>query len=649
MGRKNILIVDDDPDFRNMFSDILKINGYTPLVTDTGRSALDMVKAEVPSIALIDLKLEDMSGLEVLRELKAYSPGTMCILITGYASQESAIEAVNMGAYSYVTKPFDTEQLLVMIRRAIEKQEADEALRESEEKFRTICASAQDAILMMDNEGNISYWNEAAERIFGYLSEEVLGQDLHMLLAPQSYQEAFRKGFSRFKKIGRGRSDGKILELQAVKKDGTNFPIELSVSAKKLKGNWNATAIIRDITERKQAVETLKREKEKLRVLVEESPLGVSLTDKEGNYKYVNPKFVEMFGYSLEDIPTGRECFYKPYPDPEHGNHVVSTWINDQKKSAIGEARSRSFNATCKDGSQKIIRFISVTLETGDQFIIYEDLTEEKKLQAQLMQSQKMEAMGRISGGIAHDFNNIMTSVIGFSTLALMALKKDDPLRKNVEEIKKSGERAASLTRQLLAFSRKQVLQPRVLDLNKVLIGIDKMLRQLIGEDVVLKRILKTDLRRVKGNPGQMEQVIMNLAINAKDAMPKGGTLTIETADVDLDADYFRGQAVKDDSGPYVMLAVSDTGLGMDDETKSQIFDPFFTTKKKGKGTGLGLSTVYGIVKQSRGYIWTNSEVGRGTTFKVYLPRVEIEAESTQKEHGPEELLHGSGCKSAPL
>jgi two-component system, cell cycle sensor histidine kinase and response regulator CckA len=299
-----------------------------------------------------------------------------------------------------------------------------------------------------------------------------------------------------------------------------------------------------------------------------------------------------------------------------------------------------------KDGTTLNCRIRACSLLSEDpsegQVVTIADISEAKRLETQFLQAQKMEAVGRLAGGVAHDFNNLLTSIMGYAELMLMDLAEDDPFRKYLEQIKGGGQRAALLTRQLMAFSRKQILQPVVLDLNELIRGFVKLLERLIGEDVELKVVLLSGLRQVKADPGQMEQVIMNLVINARDAMPGGGELTIETANADLDVDYTEEHGVSLQPGPYVTLGVSDTGIGMDTETQSLIFEPFFTTKEEGKGTGLGLATVYGIVKQSGGYIYVHSEPGQGTTFKIYLPVVEGETVQVQKEQTASDDLTGS-------
>ncbi len=275
-----------------------------------------------------------------------------------------------------------------------------------------------------------------------------------------------------------------------------------------------------------------------------------------------------------------------------------------------------------------------------------EQRRERKRLETQLVQAQRMEAIGQLAGGVAHDFNNLLTGILGYASLALKRLPEQEPVSEDIRQIQRAGERAADLTRQLLAFSRKQIISPKVIDLNAVVDSARKLLQRLIGEDIELVTTLAPSLNRVKADASQMEQVIMNLAVNSRDAMPNGGKITIETGSVDLDETYAR-QHVGVKPGPYVMLAVSDTGSGMDSVTLGRLFEPFFTTKEKGKGTGLGLATVYGIVNQNGGNIWVYSEVGRGTTFKVYLPRVEQAAEAGAPE--PKRAAPATGSETILL
>ena len=400
-------------------------------------------------------------------------------------------------------------------------------------------------------------------------------------------------------------------------RDGREIPVSMALVARKgADGDVDIFfTVSRDITERKRA----EAERERLTMAIEQAAEMVLVTDVRGDIVYVNPAFESVTGYSRADV-LGRnprmlksgmhdEAFYRALWTAISSGETWHGRMIDRKKDGTLFTQDMSVSPV-RNAAGVITSYVSVK----------RDITRELTLEGQLLQSQKMEGIGRLAGGIAHDFNNLLSVILGYTGLAMDKLREGDPLRDDLLEVSKAGGRAAGLTRQLLAFSRKQVLQPETLDLNRVLTDVEKMLRRIIGEDIDFEKVLTPDLGLVKADPGQIEQVIMNLVINARDAMPEGGKLTIETSNVELDADYsavHTGVA----PGPHVMLAVTDSGVGMDEQTKARIFEPFFTTKEKGKGTGLGLSTVYGIVKQSGGSISFYSEPGTGTTFKVYLPR----------------------------
>ena len=394
----------------------------------------------------------------------------------------------------------------------------------------------------------------------------------------------------------------------------------------------------KEITERKRAEETLRESEEKYRLLVGNATDAIFVAQDEV-IKFPNPRTEELVGYSAEELATIR---FTDLIHPDDRDMV----LDRHRRKLKGESlpTTYSFRIINRAGEElwTQLNTVAITWEGRPATLHFlRDITPQRKLEAQLQQSQKMEAIGTLAGGVAHDFNNLLTTIIGCSDLMMMRIGKDHELRENLEDIRKAGDRAASLTRQLLAFSRRQILEPKVIDLNDVIPDMDKMLRRLIGEDIDLETVLAPGLGRVEADPGQVEQIIMNLAVNARDAMPRGGKLTMETANVDLDEAYARSH-VAVTPGPYVMMAISDSGTGMDEETLSKAFDPFFTTKEAGRGTGLGLSTVYGIVKQSKGNIWAYSEPGKGTTFKIYLPRVEKDAVEKEEVEATAESLTGS-------
>jgi two-component system cell cycle sensor histidine kinase/response regulator CckA len=407
---------------------------------------------------------------------------------------------------------------------------------------------------------------------------------------------------------------------------------------------------IRECKERRarlQAEEALRESEARFRRLAESGIIGVVTADVHGSILDANDAFLKMIGYSREELLSGALRWADLTP-PELAHLNVRSV---EQLEATGVAPPWETETFRKDGSRVPILVGAAMLEHPRSIAFTADLTERRRAEEgraraetalrqseeQLRQAQKMEAVGRLAGGIAHDFNNVLSVILSYSELIMMDLKPSEPLRADVGEISKAARRAAGLTRQLLMFSRQQVVEPRVLDLHEVLTGMDKMLQRILGEDVELASLPPKMTGRVRADPSHIEQVILNLVVNARDAMPMGGKLTIETANVVLDESYAMSH-LPTKAGPYVMLAVSDTGIGMDRETQRRIFEPFFTTKKLGKGTGLGLSTVFGIVKQSGGNIWVYSEPGKGTTFKIYLPRVDEQVDVVQPPVVPSSL-----------
>jgi PAS domain S-box-containing protein len=378
-------------------------------------------------------------------------------------------------------------------------------------------------------------------------------------------------------------------------------------------------------TDLKQVQELSQKEGEPFFPLLHKAPYGIALIDNEGKFIYINPAFTNITGYTLEDIFSGREWLHKASHFLEYREEI----IDSQKKGVVEKCIEKTLSIICKNGEIKAIEVRPTLLDDGRIVMIFFDITERKQteekmaaLQVQLGQSQKMEAIGRLGVGIAHDFNNILAVIQGCSDLCLFRIPKEDPLREDIQAITNAVKRAANLISQLLAFSRRQAMQMEVIDLNPLVQNLGKMLRRVIGEGVELVTYLADDLGRVKADPGRIEQILLNLAVNARDAMPSGGKLTIETANVTLKETYSHDH-VGPTPGHSVMISIKDTGLGMTQEVKERIFEPFFTTKKMGKGTGLGLSMVYGIVKQNGGHIRVDSEPGNGTTFRIYLPRVD--------------------------
>jgi two-component system cell cycle sensor histidine kinase/response regulator CckA len=506
--------------------------------------------------------------------------------------------------------PLDTKQG-ILVSSAIRDLSGRTRTEEDLRRLASIVACSDDAIIGKTLEGIITSWNHGAERMYGYSAKEAIGKSVSMLV-PIDRPDETPDVLERLKR-------GEIVdhfETLRVGKDGKVFHIEITASPIRdaMERVVGASTIGRDISERKRREEDLSR----LAAVVESSHYAIIGRTLDGIVTHWNGGAHRIYGYSAAEI-VGKSSSILVPPDR------LPELINTIEKIKCGEIVVES-DAIRVGQDTKEIHFAQThaPIKNGDGQVVgistvARDVTESRRLEEMFRHAQKMEAVGRLAGGVAHDFNNLLGVILGYTELLLTRIDPSDPQRKDIEEIQKAGDRAALLTRQLLAYSRKQVLQPKVLDLNVVVAGTENLLQRLIGENIELLVLLSPELHHTKADPGQIEQILMNLAVNARDAMPGGGKLTIETSKVELDEKY-AGQHPGTSAGPHVMLAVSDTGCGMDAKTKDHIFEPFFTTKEFGKGTGLGLATVYGIVKQSCGSIWVYSELGLGTTFKVYLP-----------------------------
>jgi two-component system, cell cycle sensor histidine kinase and response regulator CckA len=388
---------------------------------------------------------------------------------------------------------------------------------------------------------------------------------------------------------------------------------------------------------RKQAEEAMRASEERYRLLFESNPHPTYVFDRETlRFLAVNEAMVNLYGYSREEFAAMTVLDIRPQEDIPALLRAMSEWQ--------GSGHKGTWKHRKRDGAL-------IDMEVTDQAVVFDgrpsylvlahNVTEQRRLEAQFRQAQKMEAIGQLAGGVAHDFNNLLTVIAGYTQLSMARIQEGDPLHNDLDQVLRAARRASALTRQLLAFSRKQAMQMKSLDLNSIVSELEKMLRRLIGEDVLLKTVLAPDLGKIEADSGQIEQAIMNLVVNARDAMPAGGKLTIETSNLDLTEEYARAR-IGVQAGPYVMLAVSDTGVGMDTNTQARIFEPFFTTKELGKGTGLGLSTVYGIVKQCGGSIGVYSEAGHGTSFKLYFPRARQSQEEARPNSESASALRGT-------
>ena len=640
-----LLVVEDSVEDCELLLACLRRSGYDVVYDRVDRP--DDLKAALRSgkydLVVSDHNLRIWTGRDVLHEVQASGLDLPVLILTATLGDEDAAEYIKRGATDYILKD-RLVRVPAAVARALqekarrfeaarlrrESERATQALRVREEQLRLLLNSTAEGIWGVDLEGKCTFCNPAALKLLGYDHlDKVLGKDMHDLVhhsrpdgSPYPKSECPMHNAFHSNTVTRlgaevlWRADGSSLYA-----DYFSYPI--------LKEGEPVGTVVTffDVSERRRAEEQLKASESTHRLLFQSNPHPMWVADvRTLQFLDVNEAAVRHYGYSREEFLS---MTLKEIRTDEEVTRLLETLTRINKNTLIHKAgvwRHRK-----KDGSQVDMDIAVNRFDFGGRpalLVAATDVTEQRRLEQQLRQAQKMEAVGRLAGGVAHDFNNLMMIVTSYAQL-LLEKKPGPPMKRYAENILDAGKKAADVTRQLLAFSRKQILQPTIVDINGLIRELNKMLPRLLGADIEMILRLQPDLWNVRADSGQIEQVIMNVAINARDAMPRGGKLIFETRNVELHHSYTLEHTTVI-SGSYVVLAITDTGIGMDADTKNRVFEPFFTTKEVGKGTGLGLATVYGIVKQSNGYIWVDSDLGKGSTFTIYLPSATEDVTETE-------------------
>jgi PAS domain S-box-containing protein len=616
-----VLVVDDDPTTRMLVQESLQAEGFTVSVAKDGIEALHAFHHETPDLVLLDVVMPNMDGFETCEAIRNLPTGGQVpiVMITSLEDVDSVHRAYDVGATDFLTKPIHWALLPHRARYFVRGGRMFVQLKESQAKNEALLDAIPDLMCRIRPDGSLLEWKSSSEsslldkantRPFGHLNEVLDVALVERILAAASL--SVRSGATQ--------------ELEFIsRKDGSDHSFEARLVKS---GDDETLIIIRDITERKQMEDALRRSEEHFRSLIENNSDLIMILSENCGIEYASPSVIRTLRGGAEG-PAGEDVFEFVHADDAPAlRNAAALALSEHGVSHRGQIRFVDGEGTVltietilmavRDASDRV-RIILNARDVTERLEAEDALHESEE---QLRQSQKMDAIGRLAGGVAHDFNNLLTAILGYSQILQETLQDDNLPVEEIVEIQKAATRACSLTRQLLTFSRKQVIQQKVIDLNVVAVDMENMLRRLLSEDIQLKTELDESVNPILVDPGQMEQVIMNLAVNARDAMPDGGVLTVKTENVVIASDQ-SDPHTPPEPGEYVRLTVSDTGVGMDHETRQRIFEPFFTTKEDGKGTGLGLSTVYGIAQQNNGCVFVDSVEGEGTTLSLYFPRTE--------------------------
>ncbi len=574
-------------------------------------------------LIISDWSLPRFSALAALDVQKSMASDLPFIIVSGALGEAAAVDAMRAGAHDYVLKD-NLVRLVPAVERELRDAGERHERRVQEARFRALIEKSQDGVALADTDGVFFYLSPSAKRILGFTDESKGGDGWRLQSSVHPLDRARVDGMWASLVTDPDRSV--TIEFRVVHADGAARWIE--GTATNLSADPAVRAIVgnfRDITDRKYSFQKLQASEARFARLAESGIIGIVVSDLVGNVLDVNQAALQMVGYTQDEVFRTAGLWAKMTPPEWSSADMVAV----KQLAERGSAEPWEKELFHKDGTRVPVLLGVAMIDQDQSITVLADLTARKQAERalrnsedQLRQAQKMEAIGRLAGGIAHDFNNLLSTILSYSEILIEDLQHDDPIRADLESINEAGKRAASLTRQLLMFSRQQVVEQRVVDLNTLLTDMDKLLRRLLGEDVKLVSQHARALGKVKIDPSQIEQVVMNLVVNARDAMPTGGQLTIATDNIDIDAAY-ASKHLGMITGRHVIIRVTDTGTGMDAATQARVFEPFFTTKELGQGTGLGLSTVFGIVKQSGGYVAVQSEPGKGSMFTVYLPRTE--------------------------